>query len=252
MPPRIAVLIPCLNEESSIGSVVRDFLRALPGAVVYVYDNNSTDHSCAAAEAAGAVVRHEARQGKGFTVRRMFQEVEADVYVLVDGDDTYDAGAAPGMVERLGRERLDMVVARRVGLDAAYRAGHRAGNTLFSSVVSLLFGRRLTDLLSGYRVFSRRFVKSFAGTAGGFEIETEIAVHALARGLPFAEVDGRYRSRGAGSVSKLKTWGDGLRISRNIARLVRKERPALYFAVVAVLLLGGAWAVRYLVGPGSV
>ncbi|HXJ40396.1 MAG TPA: glycosyltransferase [Bryobacteraceae bacterium] len=245
MPPRIAVLIPCLNEELSIATVVRDFIRALPGAVVYVYDNNSSDRSGVVAAEAGAVVRHEPRQGKGFNVRRMFRDVDADIYILVDGDDTYDPGAAIGMAEVLIREQLDMVIARRVGQDEAYRAGHRTGNALFTRAISALFGRRVTDVLSGYRAFSRRFVKSFVGVTGGFEIETEITVHALTLGLPFREVDAPYRNRGAGSESKLNTWGDGFRILLNILRLVREERPILYFSAIGSLLIGVAMGLGY-------
>ena len=246
MPPRVAVLIPCLNEERSIAAVVTDFRRALPDAVVYVYDNNSTDRSAQLAAEAGAVVGTERRQGKGFTVRRMFRDVEADVYILVDGDDTYDASAAPALVDLLAREQLDMVLARRVGSEIdAWRRGHRLGNALFTGSISVLFGRRLGDLLSGYRVFSRRFVKSFAGITQGFEIETEITVHALTLDLALREVDTVYRARPAGSESKLNTWGDGFHISCSILRLVREERPALFFSVIGTVLIGVALALGY-------
>jgi glycosyltransferase involved in cell wall biosynthesis len=217
MSPRIAVLIPCLNEERSITAVVRDFARMLPGSTVYVYDNNSTDASVEMARKAGAVVGREARQGKGHTVRRMFHEIDADIYVLVDGDGTYDPRSASAMVELLCREQLVMVVGRRVVEEGhAWRRGHRAGNTLFTKVVSALFGSPLSDVLSGYRVFSRSFVKSFQGRAEGFEIEVELTVHALSQGMPLREMETPYRSRQAGSWSKLNTWSDGLRILRLI------------------------------------
>ena len=251
MPPRVAVLIPCLNEERSIAAVVTDFRRALPDAVVYVYDNNSTDRSAQLAAEAGAVVGTERRQGKGFTVRRMFRDVEADVYILVDGDDTYDASAAPALLDLLVREQLDMVLARRVGSERvgsesdAWRRGHRLGNALFTGSISLLFGRRLGDLLSGYRVFSRRFVKSFAGITQGFEIETEITVHALTLDLALHEVDTVYRARPAGSESKLNTWADGFQISCSILRLVREERPAVFFSVIGAVLIGVALSLGY-------
>lgn len=219
MPPRIAVLIPCLNEERSIATVVQDFARALPSAVVYVYDNNSTDQSAARARDAGAVVCSEVRQGKGHTVRRMFCDVEADVYVLVDGDDTYHAPSAVPMTDLLTRRRLDMVIGNRVTEEGhVWRRGHRAGNQLFTWVISVLFGRSLSDVLSGYRVFSRNFVLSFDGVSEGFEIEAEMTVHALLHGLAVGEFDTPYRGRRAGSSSKLNTWTDGLSILRLIFR----------------------------------
>jgi glycosyltransferase involved in cell wall biosynthesis len=184
-----AVLVPCYNEERAVAKVVADFRAALPDAAIYVYDNNSTDRTVEAARQAGAVVRREAYQGKGHVVRRMFNDVEADVYVLVDGDATYDASSAPGMVAKLIDERLDMVVATRIDQDqAAYRPGHRAGNWLLTGFVTHMFGRAFTDILSGYRVFSRRFVKSFPVLSGGFEIETELTVHALELELPVGEM----------------------------------------------------------------
>jgi glycosyltransferase involved in cell wall biosynthesis len=219
MSPRIAVLIPCLNEERSITAVVRDFARALPGSTIYVYDNNSTDESVKMARKAGAVVGRETRQGKGHTVRRMFHEIDADIYVLVDGDGTYDARSAAAMVELLRREQLMMVVgSRTVERGHEWRLGHRAGNRLFTRVVSVLFRSPLRDVLSGYRVFSRGFVKSFQGNAEGFEIEVELTVHALTQGMPLREMETPYRSRQAGSWSKLNTWSDGFRILRLIFR----------------------------------
>jgi glycosyltransferase involved in cell wall biosynthesis len=235
--PHIAVLIPCYNEEAAIGRVVKDFRAALPDAVIYVYDNNSQDRTAEVAGAAGAVVRHEILQGKGNVVRRMFADVEADVYVLVDGDDTYSAASAPMLVRKLLGEQLDMVNAARVThVEAAYRRGHRFGNRLLTSLVSSIFGKRTADMLSGYRVFSRRFVKSFPALAGGFEIETELTVHALEMRMPFAEVATPYKERPEGSVSKLSTYRDGLRILLMIGKLVKEERPLGAFTITAAIL----------------
>jgi hypothetical protein len=233
--PRIAVLLPCYNEEAAIGQVVRDFREALPAARIYVYDNASTDRTAAVAAAAGATVVREPLRGKGNVVRRMFADVEADIYVLADGDDTYNADAAPQLVELLWREQLDMVnAARRNTSQDAYRRGHRFGNRLFTRLVSGLFGKRFDDILSGYRVFSRRFVKSFPALAKGFEIETELTVHALELRMPVREVMTAYKERPEGSVSKLSTFRDGFRILRTILRLAKEERPLAYFS------LGGA------------
>jgi len=237
MTPRIAVLVPCYNEEAAIGTVVRDFRAALPQAAIYVYDNNSRDGTRERAAEAGAVVRMEARQGKGNVVRRMFADVEADIYVLVDGDDTYDAGASPAMVRAMIAGGADLVTARRVHTDAAaYRPGHVAGNRMLTGLTGLLFRVRLADMLSGYRVFSRRFVKSFPFTAEGFGIETELTVHAVRLMMPMIEMDARYKERPAGSVSKLNTWRDGLRILLTIAWLVREERPLVFFSFFFILL----------------
>jgi glycosyltransferase involved in cell wall biosynthesis len=235
--PRVAVLIPCFNEEAAISKVVADMRRALPNATVYVYDNNSRDATVAVATAAGAVVRNERRQGKGNVVRRMFADIDADAYVLVDGDATYDAASAPAMVERLFAERLDMVVGCRVQTAAgAYRPGHRFGNVVLTSVAAWLFGKSFTDILSGYRVFSRRFVKSFPALAKGFETETELTVHALELRMPIAEIDTPYGVRPEGSTSKLSTYKDGFRILRLILSLYKHERPLLFFGTGAVLL----------------
>jgi glycosyltransferase involved in cell wall biosynthesis len=235
----IAILIPCYNEERAIAKVIADFRAALPDAILYVYDNNSTDKTVEVAMAAGAVVRRETYQGKGHVVRRMFNDVEADVYVLVDGDATYDAPSAPVMVTKLAEERLDMVVGARVEReDAAYRRGHRAGNWLLTSFVTHTFGRAFTDILSGYRVFSRRFVKSFPILSGGFEIETELTIHALELELPVGEVATPYYSRPSGSVSKLSTWSDGFRILWMVFKLYRAERPLSFFGA-----LGAAFAI---------
>ena len=234
---RIAVLIPCYNEEVAIGAVIDAFRAALPTAEIYVYDNNSKDRTIEVATAHGARVRTETHQGKGAVVRRMFSDVEADTYVLVDGDDTYDAASAPRLVERLCRDRLDMVTAARVaGPGAAYRAGHRLGNQVLTGIVALLFRYRLKDMLSGYRVFSRRFVKTFPALAHGFETETELTVHALSLHMPFAEVETPYKERPEGSTSKLNTWRDGLRILFAIFMLVKEERPLPFFSLIGLML----------------
>jgi glycosyltransferase involved in cell wall biosynthesis len=233
---QIAVLVPCYNEEAAIAKVVTDFRAALPGAAIYVYDNNSRDATSARAAEAGAVVRNEARQGKGNVVRRMFADVEADIYVLVDGDDTYDAGAAPRMIARMIEDGADLLTARRIHVDAAaYRAGHVLGNRLLTGLTALLFRVHLSDMLSGYRVFSRRFVKSFPFTAEGFAIETELTVHAVRLMMPMSEMDTRYKERPVGSVSKLNTFRDGFRILGTIFYLVREERPLIFFATIAAV-----------------
>ncbi len=236
-PPRIAVLIPCYNEEVAIPRVVAGFRAALPDAQIFAYDNNSQDSTVEAARAAGARIGREGLQGKGHVVRRMFADIEADIYVLVDGDDTYDAAAAPAMIALLREGRLDMVTATRVTEAArAYRRGHRTGNTLLTGLVAALFGARVTDMLSGYRVFSRRFVKSFPALAAGFETETELTVHALQLAMPLGELETAYSERPAGSASKLRTIHDGLRILRLILMLVKDERPLPFFTASAVVL----------------
>jgi glycosyltransferase involved in cell wall biosynthesis len=232
----VAVLIPCYNEEAAIGRVVADFRAALPDATIYVYDNNSRDRTAAVAADAGAVVRGEPLQGKGNVVRRMFADIEADVYVLVDGDDTYHAPSAPALIDKLVGEQLDMVNAARVSTgQAAYRPGHRFGNRLLTSLVTFVFGKGTNDMLSGYRVFSRRFVKSFPALAGGFEIETELTVHALELRMPFGEVGTPYKERPEGSVSKLSTVRDGFRILFMIGKLVKEERPLESFSIAAAV-----------------
>jgi len=240
---RVAVLIPCWNEEVAIAKVVGDFRVALPEAAVFVYDNNSTDRTAMVAREAGAVVRHELLQGKGNVIRRAFADVEADVYVLVDGDDTYDAASAPEMVRLLLEDRLDMVIGRRVtDIDAAYRRGHRFGNRVLTGVVRFIFGDRISDMLSGYRVFTRRFVKSFPALASGFDTETEFTVHALELAMPVVEFATPYKDRPAGSTSKLHTYSDGLLILRTILVLVKEERPLQFFSLSgAVLLLLALW-----------
>lgn len=232
--PHIAVLIPCYNEEVAISAVVHDFRAALPEATIFVFDNNSRDRTVEIAKDAGAVVRRAPLQGKGNVVRRMFADVEADAYVLVDGDDTYHAASARDMVARLFAGNLDMVVGRRVTAEAAaYRPGHRLGNWVLTEFVARLFGRAFTDILSGYRVFSRRFVKSFPALASGFEIETELTVHALELRMPIEEIDTPYKSRPEGSVSKLNTFRDGIRILWTILKLFRQERPLAFFGGIS-------------------
>jgi glycosyltransferase involved in cell wall biosynthesis len=233
----VAVLVPCYNEDRAIAKVVADFRAALPDATVYVYDNNSTDGTADAAARAGAVVRREKHQGKGYVVRRMFNDIEADVYVLVDGDATYDAPSAPAMISMLTDDRLDMVVGCRVDRDqGAYRPGHRAGNLMLTGFVAHIFGRAFTDILSGYRAFSRRFVKSFPILSGGFEIETELTVHALELELPVGEIATPYYSRPDGSASKLSTWTDGFRILWTVLKLYRAERPLALFGSLGIAL----------------
>lgn len=234
---RIAVLVPCFNEETAVATVVADFRKALPSADIFVYDNNSTDQTVAIARKAGAIVRSERRQGKGHVVRRMFADVDADIYVLVDGDATYDAASAPKMIETLLAERLDMVVGLRMErAQAAWRIGHRTGNWLLTSFLAEVFGPVFKDILSGYRVFSRRFVKSFPVLSDGFEIETELSVHALELALPAVEIETPYYARPEGSVSKLSTWRDGLRILGTILKLYRSEKPLRFFAAISIFL----------------
>ncbi len=234
---RIAVLVPCYNEEAAIAQVVADFRDVLPTAKIYVYDNNSRDRTAEMARTAGAIVRREMHQGKGHVVRRMFSDIEADVYVLVDGDATYDAPSARAMISQLLTDRLDMVVGARVDQEAAaYRLGHRFGNRLLTGFVANVFGDRFRDILSGYRVFSRRFVKSFPVLTGGFEIETELTVHALELELPVAEIDTPYFARKTGSLSKLSTWRDGIRILGTIIKLYRSERPLGFFSAIGMSL----------------
>jgi glycosyltransferase involved in cell wall biosynthesis len=235
--PRVAVLVPCYNEASTVAGVVKAFQAALPSATIYVYDNNSTDGTAEHARAAGAVVRKETLQGKGNVIRRMFADVDADIYVLVDGDGTYDAASAPKMIDRLLDDDLDMVnAARDASEGTAYRLGHRFGNRLLTGIVSHIFGNRLSDMLSGYRVFSRRFAKSFPGLAHGFEIETELTVHALELRLPIAEIRAPYGARPPGSISKLGTVRDGIRVLWTILVLVKEERPLPFFSLIAALL----------------
>jgi glycosyltransferase involved in cell wall biosynthesis len=234
---KVAVLLPCFNEEAAIAQTVAGFRAVLPDADIYVYDNNSSDRTREVAAAAGAIVRTERMQGKGNVVRRMFADVDADIYIMADGDATYEATAAPAMVAQLIDERLDMVVgARRSEVDAAYRRGHRFGNAMLTTMLAWAFGRSFSDILTGYRVFSRRFVKSFPLLSAGFEIETEISVHALEMRMPVAEMVTAYAARPEGSVSKLSTYSDGWRILRTIAMLFRFERPLLFFGSVATLL----------------
>jgi len=237
----IAVLIPCHNEEAAVGKVVTAFADALPSAAIFVYDNNSTDRTLAVARDAGAVVACERLQGKGHVVRRMFSDIDADIYVLVDGDDTYDAASAPAMIDLLLSEGADMVTGTRVtDIPEAYRRGHRFGNVVLTSIVRFIFGNRITDMLSGYRIFSRRFVKTFPALSSGFETETELTIHALELSMPLAERETPYRDRGEGSASKLRTYKDGARILFTIVTLIKEERPLQFFALIAFLLFVSA------------
>ena len=239
--PRIAVLLPCYNEEAAIGATVAGFRAALPGATVYVYDNNSRDRTRESAIEAGAIVRTERQQGKGHVVRRMFADIDADVYVMADGDLTYDPRAAPAMVDLALADQLDMVVGtRRHEEKDAYRGGHVLGNRIFTGLLSGLFGRSFSDIFSGYRVFSRRFVKSFPVLSEGFEIETEMSVHALELRMPVGEVETAYGARPEGSHSKLSTYGDGWRILKTIVNLYRVERPVLFYGGIGALLMVAA------------
>ena len=240
---RIAVIIPCYNEEAAIAKVVKDFKVFLPQAVVYVYDNNSTDKTREVAAAAGAVVRTETYQGKGNVVRRMFADIDADIYIMSDGDETYDIAKAPLLIKELEENNLDMVVGVRKEVDlAAYRVGHRWGNLLLTKLVQYFFKHRLTDMLSGYRVFSRRFVKTFPAASSGFEIETELTVHSLSARIPMKEVETDYFARPLGSESKLSTVRDGVRILLMIVNLVKEERPLLFFsAISAVFFIISLW-----------
>jgi glycosyltransferase involved in cell wall biosynthesis len=234
---RVAVLVPCFNEEAAVATVIADFRKALSSAEIFVYDNNSTDRTAEVARQAGAVVRSERRQGKGHVVRRMFADIDADIYVLVDGDATYDAASAPRMIDRLLNDHLDMVVGFRVDqATAAYRLGHRTGNWMLTGFLASVFGQAFKDVLSGYRVLSRRFVKSFPVLSDGFEIETELSVHALELALPAAEIETPYYARPVGSFSKLNTWHDGLRILATILRLYRSEKPLRCFTAIGIFL----------------
>ena len=235
---RLAVLIPCYNEAQTIGKVVRDFRHALPDAKVYVYDNNSSDDTAMIAAEAGALVRREHLQGKGYVVSRMFSEIDADIYLLCDGDATYDVASAPEMIRCLLRDQLDMVCASRVDTSVdAYRPGHRFGNLILTGLVAAIFGRQFRDMLTGYRVFSRRFVKSFPVLSSGFEIETQLTVHALEMQMRVAEVATPYFERPPGSLSKLSTYKDGWRILRTIIILVKEERPLAFFSVMFLVLI---------------
>jgi glycosyltransferase involved in cell wall biosynthesis len=243
---KIAVLIPCYNEEQTIGAVVGAFRSALPSAEIYVYDNNSKDRTAIVAEQAGAIVRHEPTQGKGWVIRRMFAEIEADFYVLVDGDDTYDASLAPEMLSIASSQRLAMLVGRRVASSSgAYRPGHQWGNRMFTRSVALLFGSSLEDILSGYRVFSREFVKSFPVFSGGFEIETELTVHALTLRLPVSEIATVYKERPDGSASKLNKYSDGTRILWAIFTLMKNEQPLVFFSLWSLAFLLASLVLAY-------
>lgn len=234
---RIAILIPCYNEALTIARVIKDFHQYVPEAKVFVYDNNSTDETAMVAIKEGAVVRHEPLQGKGNVVRRMFADIDADIYVLIDGDSTYDVKSVPLLIEILKREQLDMVVGTRKESDLnCYRSGHRGGNKVLTKIVEIFFNQKLTDMLSGLRVFSKRYVKTFPAQSKGFEIETELTVYALSRRLPMKEVETDYFARPSGSVSKLSTYRDGIRILQTIILLIKEERPLLFFGMIAGIL----------------
>jgi glycosyltransferase involved in cell wall biosynthesis len=236
---RVAILIPCYDEEITIAKVVADFKAALPYATVYVYDNNSNDRTIEVALAAGAVVRKEAQQGKGHVVRRMFRDIDADFFIMVDGDDTYDANIVNNMLDMAISGPYDLINCIRVETESsAYRGGHRWGNTMLTGVVKKIFGNRVQDMLSGYKVFSRRFVKSFPALSQGFDIETELAVHALELSMPVAHIRGSYKGRPDGSDSKLRTYRDGWRILMMILKLVRHERPLFFFGIISAVLAG--------------
>ncbi|WP_020069848.1 glycosyltransferase family 2 protein [Paraburkholderia caledonica] len=236
-PHKIAVLIPCYNEEIAIGKVVRNFRETLPEAAIYVFDNNSRDKTAIVAAQAGAIVRTETQQGKGHVVRRMFRDIDADHYIMVDGDDTYEAGLAPDMLRTAMAGPYDLVnYIRKETEDAAYRGGHRLGNRMLTGVVRKIFGNRVKDMLSGYKVFSRRFVKSFPALSSGFDIETELTIHALELSMPISHVEGPYRGRPEGSESKLNTYRDGYRILMLIMKLIRHERPMFFFSCISALL----------------
>jgi glycosyltransferase involved in cell wall biosynthesis len=239
-PLRLAVLLPCYNEEAAIAEVVRGFRAALPAADIYVYDNNSTDRTVERAIEAGAIVRRERRQGKGNVVRRMLADVDADLYLMADGDLTYDPLAAPLLVDRLVSGQFDMVVATREGEGLMARRGHQAGNRMFNQMIGRLFGAGFTDILSGYRVVSRRFAKSFPAASGGFEIETELAIHALDLRLAVDEIPVRYGKRPENSASKLSTFRDGFRILWTIAMMYRALKPFKFFGAIGAALAGVA------------
>jgi len=233
----VAVLVPCYNEETTIGAVVSDFKAALPNARIFVCDNNSTDATASKAKQAGAIVSCERRQGKGQVVRRMFADIEAEIYILVDGDDTYDASAAQKLVDVMIAEGYDLVnVARETTAVDAYRPGHRLGNMLLTQIVRVVFGRETTDMLSGYKGLSRRFVKTFPALSAGFETETELTVHALELRMPIGEIVANYRERPQGSVSKLRTYRDGMRILLLIGRLIKDERPLQFFGLLGLAI----------------
>lgn len=236
MAQKTAVIIPCYNEGKAIAKVVKDFKKVLPEAEIYVYDNNSDDDTAAQARRAGAIVRREPRQGKGNVVRRMFADIEADIYVMSDGDETYDIKKTPLLVKELRENNLDMVIGSRKEVDlAAYRVGHRSGNLVLTKLVQHFFAYRLEDMLSGFRVFSKRFVKTFPAQSPGFEIETELTIFALSSKMPIKEVETDYFARPAGSFSKLSTVKDGLRILRTIVMLIKEERPLLFFSMLAAV-----------------
>lgn len=249
---KLAILIPCYNEATTIAEVVKEYKGLFPGVVIYVYDNNSNDNTFEIARNAGAIVRNETYQGKGSVVRRMFSDVDADIYLLVDGDMTYNSAVAPEMIEKLKNENLDMVVcARTETSNSAYRSGHKLGNYFFTTTIGYIFGRKLSDINTGYRAFSRRFVKTFPSHSKTFDLESEITIHSLEMRLPVSEINTDYFPRPEGSVSKLSTYTDGLKILSTIIKLIFSEKPFAAYSIVALFLLltGGGWGWHYVLQP---
>ena len=242
---QIAVLLPCYIEEAAIANVVKDFKHHLPQALIYVYDNNSSDNTIKNAKESGAIVRHEPIQGKGNVVRRMFADIEADILIMVDGDGTYDVSTSPSLVKQLIDEQLDMIVGVRVAEKGAHRKGHALGNFIFNKIILFIFENRYTDVFSGYRIFSRRFVKTFPTISKGFEIETEICIHALDLNIPLKEIPVRYSKRIAGSESKLNTFSDGFRILRTIINMFKEVKPFAFFSFISVVFLILAFLLGY-------
>ncbi|CDT85021.1 Glycosyltransferase [Vibrio coralliirubri] len=233
---KVAILLPCYNEAGAIGETVTSFQQALPDASIYVYDNNSTDNTVNEALQAGAIVRHEPRQGKGEVVRRMFSDIDADIYVMADGDDTYDASICPELIDQLNNEKLDMIIGSRERTSMAYPKGHILGNKMFSSLINLAFNAQLNDVFSGYRIMSHRFVKTAPIFSDGFQIETELTVHALHHNMSIKEVSTQYQSRPEGTTSKLNTLSDGLKILNFILFLLRDVKPMFFFGSLSILL----------------
>ena len=242
---RIAVLLPCFNEEATVANVVKDFKRFIPEALIYVYDNNSSDNTIIEAKEAGAIVRCEPSRGKGNVVRRMFADIEADIFIMSDGDGTYDISTSPALVQQLIDEQLDMIVGIRVPEEGAHRKGHSFGNFIFNKIILFIFEDRYTDVFSGYRIFSKRFVKTFPALSKGFEVETEICIHALDLNIPLKEVPVRYSKRVIGSESKLRTFSDGFLILRTIINMFKEVKPFTFFNIISAILMITAFFISY-------
>ncbi|MAJ90760.1 MAG: glycosyl transferase [Legionellales bacterium] len=242
---RIAVLLPCFNEEATVANVVKDFKRYIPEALIYVYDNNSSDNTIREAKEAGAIVRCEPSRGKGNVVRRMFADIEADIFIMSDGDGTYDISTSPALVQQLIDEQLDMIVGIRVPEEGAHRKGHSFGNFIFNKIILFIFEDRYTDVFSGYRIFSKRFVKTFPTLSKGFEVETEICIHALDLNIPLKEVPVRYSKRVIGSESKLRTFSDGFLILRTIINMFKEVKPFTFFNIISAILMITAFFISY-------